>query len=117
MDEPALFDVDQPTPPPAPAESDGVRRTKRQAALLAAEKHPLSAVVYGLRLHPDAAPYDDRQAPGRRCGNCTYRSPGTYPKCTFSNRTRMSSGPATDCRAWWPACPDHEWRTDGLAQT
>ncbi len=109
MDE-ALFDVDEPAQPPAHEESEGVRRTKRQAALLAAGKHPLSAVVSGLRLHPEAAPHYDRQASGRRCGNCAFRRPGVYSKCTFGNRTRLSSGPATDCRGWWPACPDHEWR-------
>jgi len=119
MDEPALFDVDQPTPPPA-RESDGVRRTKRQAALLAAGQHPLTlALSRPLRLHPEAAPYDDRQAPGRRCGNCAFRQNNGwgYPKCTFGDGARMSHGAATDVRAFWPACPDHEWRTDGLAQT
>lgn len=113
-DELALFMVDRAPTPPAPTESKGVRRTKRQAAMLTAGLHPLTAVVNTLRLHAEAAPADDRQADGRRCGNCQFRevlgyhSCG-YPKCTFS-KTRMSHGDASDVRAWWPACVDHEWK-------
>lgn len=106
----ALFHVDvPPAPAPEPKESDGVRRTKRQAATLAAGRHPLT----GYGLHSEAAPHDDRQAEGRRCGNCVHRelvNPGgrkSYPKCTFANGRRMSHSEASDVRRWWPACRDH----------
>jgi hypothetical protein len=118
-DDLALFDGPEPTST-APAESEGVRRTKRQTALLAAGQHPLSAVLTRpLRLHPEASPYDDRQADGRRCGNCQFRqaqcsySGKSYPKCTKGDGSRVSHGGSTDCRSWWPACLDHEWKTDG----
>jgi hypothetical protein len=120
-----LFDVpDAPAPePPAPKESATVRRTRRQAAMLAAGIHPLSAVLsVKLRLHPEAAPYGDRQADGRRCGNCAFREPvyggaKNYQKCLFGwdgnprkDPPRASHGGATDCRAWWMACVDHQWK-------
>lgn len=110
-------DVPKPEPP---KESQTVRRTRRQAAMLAAGIHPLSAVVDKLRLHEQAAPYGDLRAPGRRCGNCRWREVfsyrnGRYPKCTFGDGARMSHADATDCRAWWPGCVNHEWKekTDG----
>lgn len=107
-----LFDIDVPPPSePAPKESAGVRRTKRQAALLAAGKHPLSTVLTrSLRLHAEAAPADDHQAEGRRCGTCQFRQQNGwgYPKCTFGNGLRASHSEASDCRAWWPACTDHQ---------
>jgi hypothetical protein len=120
---PALFDVpDAPGPAlPAPKESDTVKRTRRQAAMLAAGIHPLSAVLsVKLRLHPEAAPYGDSKAEGRRCGNCRFREQTgnrgrTYPKCLIGwdgdprrEPPRASHGAATDCRAWWPACVDHQ---------
>ncbi|MEU8023739.1 hypothetical protein AB0B88_16140 [Micromonospora haikouensis] len=120
--QPGLFDVDpqwQPaapaTEPPAPL-SAGRRLTLRQAATLDGGRHPLTRGP----LHPDAAPADDRRAPGHRCGTCQHRRPvgGTarsYPKCWhgWSGRPedtppRYSGGPATDVRAWWPACRDHQ---------
>lgn len=116
----ALFDL----PAGAVAEklSTGRRLTIRQATDLARGRHPLT----GDRLHPEAAPHDDRKAPGRRCGNCWYRGPssgehaGSFPKCWYGYQTptntekfatapRITGGPATDVRAWWPACPDHTW--------
>ncbi len=127
MTDPALFDLPQAGEPvaPAPCESETVRRTKRQAAMLAAGTHPLSAITSRrLRLHPEAAPADDRQAEGRRCGNCAFREQThggarTHPKCLIgwdgeprTEPPRASHGAATDCRAWWPACTDHEWKDD-----
>ncbi|GAA0374818.1 hypothetical protein GCM10009530_26680 [Microbispora corallina] len=118
-DDLALFDVDQPAlPPPAPAESEGVKRSRRQAAMLAAGLHPLSAVLSSpLRLHAEAGPADDRTADGRRCGNCQFRKllghhNRRYPKCIYGDG-RISHGEATDVRKWWPGCMNHEWRTDG----
>ncbi len=110
-----LFDVPaEPEPEPAPTESATVRRTRRQAAMLAAGIHPLSAVLsVKLRLHAEAAPYGDRQADGRRCGNCRFRElltwrSQTLPKCTYG--ARMTHGAASDVRAYWSACVDHQWK-------
>ncbi|HZN76071.1 MAG TPA: hypothetical protein VFC00_30945 [Micromonosporaceae bacterium] len=60
------------------------RRTLRQATALAAGRHPLTRG----RLHPDAAPHDDRQAPGARCGTCRFREVigyhnRSYGKCLW----------------------------------
>ncbi|WP_157251088.1 hypothetical protein [Nonomuraea typhae] len=117
----ALFDIDTPPRPPAPErESATVRRTRRQAEQLARGIHPLA----GRGLHEQAAPADDRDEVGRRCGNCrwrrtlNYRS-GSYPKCVHPGTRsaedyevlgppRAAHSEASDCRAWWPACRDHE---------
>lgn len=44
---------------------------------------------------------------GQTCGSCVHRvltghHNRTYPKCDL---TAMSFSAASDCRAWWPACP------------
>lgn len=44
---------------------------------------------------------------GQTCGSCVHRvltghHNRTYPKCDL---TEMSFSAASDCRAWWPACP------------
>lgn len=99
-----LFDMPPTAPPEAVKLSADRRRTIRQTQLLAAGWHPL-----GRRLHADAAPADDRQAPGRRCGNCFHRTPAGgrhYPKCML-NPSDVTNGPATDCRGWWPGCAAH----------
>ncbi|MDX3111549.1 hypothetical protein, partial [Nonomuraea angiospora] len=99
--------------PPRPPESSGRSRTRRQSALLAVGQHPLTLVLTRpLRLHAEAAPHEDRQAPGRRCGNCQFRQKSAwgYPKCTFGDGARASRGAGTDCRGWWPGCLDHEWK-------
>lgn len=122
----ALFDVDVPETAPAAGEelSADRRRTQRQAALLAAGRHPLSAVArYDIRLHANAAPADDRSAPGLRCGTCAHRVLArwhrrTYAKCAeglkpdepLDRGLRASHGAASDCRAWWPACRDYQER-------
>jgi hypothetical protein len=127
-DDGALFAVPDVAvvPVPEPLSADA-RRTRRQTATLAAGWHPL-----GPKLHPQAAPADDRTAAGRRCGTCWYRKvvnaghAGTFPKCHFGalNPTdtdprpgrppRASNSAATDCRAWWPACVDHTWADPGI---
>lgn len=116
MDDLALFDGPEPAQPD-PDESEQRGRTRRQRGLLAAGQHPLTLVLTRpLRLHAEAAPADPRDAPGRRCGNCVFRralsaySGKSYPKCTFGDGARVSHGGATDCRAWWGGCVDHEWR-------
>lgn len=116
-DDLALFDGPEPLTP-EPKDSPGVSRTKRQAAMLAAGRHPLSAVLTRpLRLHAQAAPADDRRAPGRRCGNCRFRTKNHrgFPKCGFGDGVRVSHGEATDCRAFWSGCVDHEWKESARA--
>lgn len=120
-----LFDVDPAQARPAePAEklSADRRRTIRQADALAHGRHPLG-LVFGspLRLHADAAPADDRTAPGARCGTCRFRElfgyhTRSYAKCTVGyvegrGYPRVSHGSATDVRAWWPACRDYQKAT------
>lgn len=118
-----LFGDDPPDAlPPRPKVSPEVRRRERQAECLAHGLHPLTAAAgVPIRLHPEAAPADDRTAAGRRCSTCRFRQlvgwhNHTYPKCAFKNGVRASHGAGTDVRAWWPACVDHEPRdeaTDG----
>jgi hypothetical protein len=75
------------------------RRTARQYAQAAAGIHPLT----GSRADPD---------PTHSCGNCYFRRPGGprgYPKCWYrpgetGPLARITGGPATDVRAWWPGC-------------
>jgi hypothetical protein len=103
----ALFDG----PEPLAGLSADRSRTVRQRVALTHGQHPLSVTLGPLALHADAAPADDKRADGRRCGNCRFRQqtgPHSYPKCGFAEPARISRGAGTDCRAWWPACTDHE---------
>lgn len=113
----ALFDLDPAdvrAPDPGEDLSPDRRRTIRQAEALTRGVHPLAlAVGWRIRLHPDAAPADDRKAPGLRCGGCRLREvighhSRSYPKCTHGDGRRISHGAATDVRGWWPACTDYE---------
>lgn len=110
--EPALFDVtpyqvDQ--PPPAKKLSPDRRRTLRQATDLAAGRHPLTRGP----LHPEAAPTGDRTADGRRCGNCWYLTSveyaNVYLKCRYGDGNRVTHGPSTDVRRFWPGCAQHSY--------
>lgn len=117
----ALFDLEAATPAPAPKLTTGQRRIQRQAEALQHGQHPLAVALHiPIRLHADA-PTDrlDQTAPGLRCGTCRYRdlhNGGTgshFPKCWLPGpqpgvHPRISRGPGTDVRAWWPACPAHE---------
>lgn len=99
------FETLVPLDPPEPLSPDR-RRTQRQAEAIATGVHPLSSPLQKyLPLHTDSE---------RKCGNCAFRKLlggylRTYPKCVVDGPTRISHGAATDIRAWWPACPDHEW--------
>lgn len=122
MTEP-LFDIDPartvPGPEPEPDPNAGLsadrKRTKRQRAQLAKGRHPIT----GYTLHPEAAPGDDRAAPGRRCGDCVFREQmgyhrRTYAKCVLPGPSGgtpyVTHGAGTDVRAWWPGCQRHEHR-------
>jgi hypothetical protein len=108
--------------------SAGQRLTLRQAADVAAGRHPLT----GGPLHPLASRHRDADAPKSdpfTCGSCYFRNSAayhgkSYAKCwlpgprtgeTYTVGTvtmtmgypRVTHGPASDVRAWWPACPDH----------
>lgn len=110
----ALFDIPdvKHAPPPDDGLTPNQKRTRRQYALLLAGRHPLSLVMSRpLRLHPDAAPADDQDAEGLRCGGCRFRvlrnhGVRSWPKCSIGGRE--SHGGGTDCRAWWPACTDYQ---------
>lgn len=87
------------------------RRTLRQIGQVSAGIHPLT----GGRLHDQAtrhrAPTDGKRDPFT-CGSCWFRGnrggvAGSYPKCWAGDGARVTGGPATDVRAWWPACPDY----------
>lgn len=98
-DQPALFDgyaliVTE----PSETLSADRRRTLRQRQQVEAGIHPLT----GLRTRPDLG----------TCGDCRFRQVlsyhmGSYPKCTAEGR-RITHSASTDCRAWWPACHEHE---------
>jgi hypothetical protein len=103
-----------------PSEQPGLspdrRRTLRQAERIADGIHPLT----GGPLHDLASRHRDATAPKSdpfTCGSCYFRSSlryhgGTYAKCTIGMTTEargphMTHSPATDVRAWWPACRDY----------
>lgn len=103
--------------------SAGQRLTARQAADVAAGIHPLTRGP----IHSLASRYRDAQT-GRgdpfTCGSCRFRlvekyHDKSYPKCYLPDGNtgadapqkyiyrRVTNGPASDVRAWWPACPDY----------
>lgn len=118
----ALFDITPFAVELAPALSPGQRRVRRQEQAMANGVHPLGlALRHSIRIHPDAP--RDRAATGPRCGTCWYRRLITtngnrdWPKCTYGAENwtdsqpgvlpRVSHGPGTDVRRWWPACVDY----------
>ncbi|TDD31667.1 hypothetical protein E1287_25745 [Actinomadura sp. KC06] len=113
MSSDARFDLPGvPTAPPQAEElSADRRRTLRQAELLAAGRHPIGLFVKRqVRLHPDAAPHDDRKAEGLRCGGCRFLTvvghhTRSYLKC---GRVSLSHSAASDIRRSWPACERFE---------
>ncbi|HEY9264592.1 MAG TPA: hypothetical protein VIQ11_08325 [Mycobacterium sp.] len=103
-----------------PSLSAGQRLTLRQAADISVGRHPLT----GGTLHELASRHRDSASPKKdpfTCGSCYFRSSElyhntSYPKCWLPapgssadkpRYTRVTHGPATDVRAWWPACPDY----------
>lgn len=120
----ALFDVDPAAAPEPPAKlTTGERMRRRQAAAIRHGQHPLVvALRISIRLHPDASrDPDDREALRPRCGTCRFRdlhNAGTaqsFTKCWLPGARpspvgypRITGGPGTDVRAWWPACSDYQ---------
>lgn len=87
------------------------RRTLRQRGDVARGRHPLT----GSRLATD---------PESLCGNCRFRAVvrhhnRSYPKCFYEPAgwdvekmrgwPRVTHSTASDVRAWWPGCSDHEF--------
>jgi hypothetical protein len=96
------------------------RRRAREAQLVAHGAHPLSGPLrVHIPLHPNAAPLDDRDAEGLRCGDCRHRQHlgrKAWPKCCLGGPDggpRITHGDATDVRAYWPACTSYQPRRAG----
>lgn len=107
-----LFDgYDDPPPPPSrdPDLSAGQRLTARQLENVRAGIHPLTRG----RLHPEASTDATRTDPKGlpfTCGTCQFRDAHGYAKCLLEvdgRRVYVTHGPATDVRAWWPACESY----------
>lgn len=87
--------------------------TKRQAFLVRLGWHPLArALGRNLRLHRDAIADPTVRKGGPRCGTCVFRqlrggAERDYPKC-WLDPLKVTRGPATDVRAWWPACTEYQ---------
>lgn len=84
--------------------SAGRKLTQRQRAQIAAGIHPLTG-----------GPVDPN--PAHRCGNCNHRvhrasGSRSFPKCDADSGQRITAGPATDVRAYWPACAG-SWEPNG----
>lgn len=116
----ALFDVSSPVTEARPKPAREARRRQRQTEAMQHGQHPLAvALRIPIRIHPDAPTNPlDRTTPGLRCGTCAHRelhNGGTaqdFPKCFLpgpgASHPRITGGPGTDVRAWWPACPAHQ---------
>lgn len=97
----ALFDMEPVIPEALARLGEDARRTQRSLALLAAGRHPVSR----LPLRDDAPPVDERTAPGPRCRTCVHLVHDTgHAKTYLKCGQNITGGPATDLRAWWPAC-------------
>jgi hypothetical protein len=95
-----LFSGYESSPSSEPSEtlSADRRRTLRQRQQVATGIHPLT----GLKTHPELG----------TCGDCRFRQilghhMRSFPKCT-AHEHRITHSAASDCRAWWPACHEHE---------
>lgn len=94
-------------PPRAAQLSPDQRRTRRQAADIAAGRHPLTRHP----LHPAADATRTATSPQDgtpTCGTCQFRGlighhAKAYPKCQRPGAV-ITHGAASDVRAWWPAC-------------
>lgn len=100
-------------PEPVEELSAGQRLTRRQRQDVTNGRHPLT----GQPIHPEATRFalaTDPKGLPFTCGSCRFRDPGGYPKCVLPGSNgrpipdRLTHGPATDVRAWWPACPDYQ---------
>ncbi len=103
--EPTLFgDAAVPAGPTADNLSAGQRLTLRQRRDVTAGVHPLMGGQLHERADRTVKASDPKNLP-YTCGSCVNRDAHGYPSCIIGPR---SHGPATDVRAWWPACPRYE---------
>lgn len=117
-DQAALFPGFEPAhQEPVEELSAGGRRRVRQAQAVAAGVHPLALVLGAVVvMHADGNRDATAQqpGPGPHCGGCAHRGSysgahaGTFPKCSRFAPGSLSNSGATDCRAWWPACTQHQ---------
>jgi hypothetical protein len=122
-----LFDGYEPAEPlPVDQASYQRRLTQRQAALVAAGRHPLTRGP----IHPLASRHRDASGPKTdpfTCGSCALRQVlpyhnRAYPKCMWLPPStaaedveadhfvppRVSHSTTSDVRSWWPACRDYQ---------
>jgi hypothetical protein len=100
-----LFDgYESAEPQPAEKLSADRRRTLRQQHDLEVGRHPMT----GAALHADAAPIEDRKAPGLRCRSCRFIEHHGWPKCVQPSGRGATHSAASDARLWWPACAYYE---------
>ena len=92
IEQPSL-DLGIPEREHAPVLSAGARLTARQRRMVNEGVQPLTREP----ARPDLG----------TCGTCVHRQVAKYPKCTHPD-TPLTSGPATDVRAYWPACHRHQ---------
>jgi hypothetical protein len=116
----ALFPIDaQPTLTP------DQKRTRRQAQAVAVGAQPLGLAFRRMLIlrHPDTQGQtytrDDPRGRPLTCGTCEHRQPLPYqgrswPKCFARGGRRVTRGPGTDVRAWWPACTLYQPKEEGL---
>jgi hypothetical protein len=103
-------------PTAGPALSPDAARTRRQIAALGRGVHPITAGP----LHPDApddATPKDRFPREGTCGTCAFlvylddatpKHPNRRTlKCNWANGARITRGPASDVRRWWPGCAQY----------
>jgi hypothetical protein len=117
MTETPLFDgYEPPERPNVEVLSAGQRLTLRQAENASRGVHPLTRGPLHPEASRDATRGDKRNLPFT-CGSCVHRAPSEgprdYPKCLWrptpdARMPFVTSGPATDCRGWWPACPQYQ---------
>lgn len=116
-------------PAPVRPGSANQERNARQRALFELGHHPLTKAP----LAEDAAPLDDPQAPGRRCGSCWFRQqqgprrgkffqkcthPGELGKDEVAERgyPHATRGAVSDVNTNWPACVHHSYGDPGVSQ-
>jgi hypothetical protein len=72
-----MFDLEPVTPPVPEKLGVDARRTARYAVALGNGAHPIGLCFgFPLRLHKDAPPADDKNAPGPRWAGANRRDPG-----------------------------------------
>lgn len=112
------LELDFPPLEPIPMLSAGGRMRVRQQQQVTNGVHPLTRGP----LHAEASRQRSAGTSGQRdpfsCGSCAHLGivgrggPRSYAKCLVGDGQRVTSGPATDVRRWWPACPAYERSDD-----